>query len=79
MFIGEVVNKGCQTSPTVVSLKGRLPQVLQSNSTLSFEIIQIHSLFRHGFKKKQKPEFSPHKKDLDIDLRDSELWGICTE
>ena len=40
--------RGHQTSPTVVSLKGRLPQKLQSKSTLSCEIVQIHSLFRHG-------------------------------
>ena len=41
--------RGHQTSPTVVSLKGRLPQKLQSKSTLSCEIIHIRSLFRHGF------------------------------
>ena len=33
----------------MVSLKGRLPQKLQSKSTLSCGIVQIHSLFRHGF------------------------------
>ena len=43
--------RGHQTSPTVVSLKGRLPQKLQSKSTLSYETVQIHSLFRHGFYK----------------------------
>ena len=43
-----------QTSPTVVSLKGRLLQKFQSKSTLSCEIVQIHSLFRHGFIKKPK-------------------------
>ena len=46
IIIGEV---GHQTSPTVVSLKGRLPRKLQSKSTFSCEIVQIHSLFRHGF------------------------------
>ena len=49
--------RGHQTSPTVVSLKGRLPQKLQSKSTISFEIIQINSLFRHGFMKKPKSKF----------------------
>ena len=43
---------GHQISPTVVSLKGRLSQKLQSKSTLSCEMVQIHSLFRHGFIKK---------------------------
>ena len=43
--------RGHQTSPTVVSLKGRLPQKLQSQSTFSCKIGQIHSLFRHGFYK----------------------------
>ena len=43
--------RGHQTSPTVVSLKGRLPQKLQSKSNLSREIVQIQSLFRHGFYK----------------------------
>ena len=37
----------------MVSLKGRLPQKLQSKSTLSCEVVQIHSLFRHGFIKKR--------------------------
>ena len=32
--------RGHQTSPTVVSLKGRLPQKLQSKTTLSCEIVQ---------------------------------------
>ena len=50
--------RGHQTSPTVVSLKGRLPQKLQSNSTLSWEIVQIHNLFRHGFIKKPKSNFN---------------------
>ena len=52
--------RGHQTSPTVVSLKGRLPQKLQSKSTLSCEIAQIHvhSLFRHGFIKKPKSKLS---------------------
>ena len=46
--------RGHQTCPTVVSLKGRLHQKLQSQSALSCEIVQIHSLFRHGFIKKLK-------------------------
>ena len=46
--------RGHQTSPTVVSLKGRLPQKLQSKSTFSSETVQIHSLFRHGFIKKNR-------------------------
>ena len=50
--------RGHQTSPTVVNLKGRLPQKLQSKSTLSCEIVQIHSLFRHGFIKKLKSKFN---------------------
>ena len=41
--------RGHQTSPTLVSLKGGLPQKLQSKSTLSTETVQMHSLFRHGF------------------------------
>ena len=50
--------RGHQTSPTVVSLKGRLPKKLQSKSTLSFEIVQIHSLFRHGFKRNRNPNLT---------------------
>ena len=50
--------RGHYTSPTVVSLKGRLPQKLLSKSTLSCEIVQIHSLFRHGFIKKPKSKFN---------------------
>ena len=46
--------RGHQASPTVVGLKGRLPQKLQSKSTFSYEIVEIHSLFRHGFMIKQK-------------------------
>ena len=46
--------RGHQTSPTVVSLKGRLPQKWESQSTLSCEIVLIHSLFRHGFINKPK-------------------------
>ena len=49
--------RGHQTSPTVESLKGRLPQKLQSKSTLSCEIVQIHSLFRQGCIKKPKSKF----------------------
>ena len=43
-----------RSSPTVVSLKGRLSQKLQSKSTIACEIVQIHSLFRHGFIKKTR-------------------------
>ena len=43
--------RGHYTFPAVVSLKGRLPEITQSKSTLSCDIIQIHSLFRHGFYK----------------------------
>ena len=68
--------RGHQTSPTVVSLKGRLPEIMQSASTLSCDIIQIHSLFRHGFIKKPKSIFNRNcsdvtdfeKTDLGIDL-----------
>ena len=75
--------RGHQTSPTptVVSLKGRLPQKLQSSSTLSCEINQIHSLFRHGFIKNRNQSLSEienrrilllcdgvRKTDLGIDL-----------
>ena len=64
----------------MVRLKGRLPQILQSKSTLSCEIVQIHSLFRHGFIKKLKSKFIRNRKhtlflcdgfwktDLGIDL-----------
>ena len=51
-----------QTSPTKVSLKGRLPEILQSKSTFSSDIIQIHSLFRHGFIKKMKSKFNRNRK-----------------
>ena len=54
--------RGHQTSPTVVTLKGRLPQILQSKSTLSCEIVQIHSLFCHGFIKKPKSKFNRNRK-----------------
>ena len=61
---GDVPNncRGHQTSPTVVSLKSRLPQEMQSKSTLSCEIVQIHSLFRHGFIKKPKSKFNRNRK-----------------
>ena len=49
--------RGHQTFPIVVSLKGRLPQKLQCKFTLSCEIVQIHSLFRHGFIKTVKSKF----------------------
>ena len=35
-------------------MTGRLPQILQSQSTFSCEFVQIYSLFRHGFKHKLK-------------------------
>ena len=54
--------RGHQVSPTVMSLKGRRSQKLQSNSTLSCEIVQIHSLFCHGFIKKPKSQFNRNKK-----------------
>ena len=54
--------RGHQTFPTVVSVKGGLPQKLQSQSTLSCDIIQIHSLFRHGFIKIPKSKFNRNRK-----------------
>ena len=66
-----------QTSPTVVSLKGRLPQKLQSKSTLSCRTSQIHTLSHHGFIKKSKLRENRHilflcdvfrKTDLGIDM-----------
>ena len=53
--------RGHQTSPTVLSLKGRLPRKLQSKSTLSCENIQIHNLFSHGFIKKPKTTFNRNR------------------
>ena len=58
--------RGHQTSPTVVSLKGRLPKRLQSKTTLSCEIVQIHSLFRRGFIKKPKSKFNRNRKKTCI-------------
>ena len=43
--------RGQQTSPTVVSLKGRLPELMQSKSTLSCDIIQIHKSVSSWFYK----------------------------
>ena len=60
-MIHAVIGEYHQTSPTVVSLKGRLPQKLQSKSTLSCEIVEIHSLFRHGFIKKPKSNFNRNR------------------
>ena len=54
--------RGHQTSPTLVTLKGRLPQKLQYKSTLSSETVQIRSLFRHGFIKKPKSKFNRNRK-----------------
>ena len=45
----------------LVSFKGRLPQKLQSKSTLFCEIVQIHSLFRHDFIKKPKSKFNRNR------------------
>ena len=47
-----------------MSLKGRLPQKLQSESTLSCEIVEIHILFRHGFIKKPKSKFNRNRRIL---------------
>ena len=52
--------------PTVSSLKGRLPQKLRSKSTLSCEIVLIHSLFRYGFLKKPKSKFNRNRKTYFI-------------
>ena len=54
--------RGNQTSPTMVSLKGRLPQKLQPKSTPSCETAQIHSLFHRGFIKKPKSKFNRNRK-----------------
>ena len=56
--------RGHQTSPTVVSLKDRLPEIMQSTSALSYDIIQIHSLFCHGFIKKPKSKFNLNCSDV---------------
>ena len=53
-----------QTSPTGVSLKRKLPQILQSKFPLSFEIVHIHSLFRRGFIKKPKSKFNRNRRIL---------------
>ena len=45
-------------------LKGRLPQKLQSKPTLSCRIVQIHSLFCHGFIKKPKSKFNRNRRIL---------------
>ena len=45
--------RGHLTSPTVVSLKGKLSQKLQSKSTLSCEIIQMQSVSSWFYKKKK--------------------------
>ena len=58
-----IVNwRGHKTSPTVVDLKGRRCQKLQSKSALSCEIFQIHSLFRNGFIKNPKSKFNRNRK-----------------
>ena len=61
--------RGHQTSPTVVSLKCRLPQKLQSKSTLFCEMVYIHSLFRHGFLKKPKSQFNQNRKQTYFVLK----------
>ena len=70
--------QGHQTSPTVVSLKGRLPQKLQSKSTLSFEIVQIHSLFRHGFIKKPKSKFNRNRNTILFSIFSSLIFCSIT-
>ena len=78
--------RGHKTCPTVVSLKGRLPQKLQSKSTLSCEIAQIHSLLCHGLIKKPESKFNRNRRilflcdgfrktDLGIDLIANALRG----
>ena len=64
----------------IYSTSDRLRKKLQSKSTLSCKIVQIHSLFRHGFRKKPKSKFNQKnrrilflwygfwKTDLGIDL-----------
>ena len=64
---------GHQTSPTMVSLKGRLPEIMQSKSTLSCDVIQIHSLFRHGFIKKPKSKFN---RKIHVDVICSDVTGF---
>ena len=68
VFLRDVNWRGHQTFPTVVSLKGRLPQKLQSKSTLSCEILQIHSLFRHDFINKPKSHFNRNRKYTNLFL-----------
>ena len=46
--------RGHQTSPTVLSLEGRLAHKVQCKFALSGEVVLIHSLFRHGFMNKSK-------------------------
>ena len=72
----------------MVSLKGRLPEIMHSKSTLSCDIIEIHSLFRHGFIKKPKSKFNGsrtlmffvlicngfRKTDRGIDLIANAFW-----
>ena len=74
---------------SVVSLKGGLPQKLQSKFTLSGGTVQIHSLFRHGFIKKSKSRFNRlenrrilfsydgfRKTDLGIDMIANAFRGL---
>ena len=53
--------RGHQTSPTVLSLKGLR---LQTKSTFPCEIVQIHSLVRHGFI--NKPKSKKLKQEIDV-------------
>ena len=89
LFHGKVNWRGHQTSPTVVILKGRLPQKLQSKSTLSCEIVQIHRLFRHDFINRLKSNLTGienrhilflcygfRKTDLGIDLIANAVRGL---
>ena len=60
-YVSQTHLRGHQTSPTIVSLKGRLPEIMQSKPTLSCDIIQIYSLFRHGLIKKPKSKFNRNR------------------
>ena len=66
--------RGHQTSPIVASLKGKLPQnETASKSTLCCEIVQKHSLFRHGFIKKPKSKFNRNILFLGDGFRKTDL------
>ena len=57
-FLSESLERSSDLSNSG-KFKSRLPQKLQSKSTLSCEIVPIHSLFRHGFIKKPKVKLLP--------------------